>query len=492
MAKYNKIIEYLDFGFDVAENDINLSNYFIETEDFSTIKSGVVDIIRGHKGLGKSAIYKMLLSEHYNIPNTFIVNGSDASSSDIFKQTLSSASTEDQYRLLWTAYLSTLVANSICKMGEQPQYKKEFREVKEFIKELGLDRTDTSSSLLDKLKKSKSFAIGLGISEDGLPNLSFNVDFDNDKRQCLASEEHFISLLKICIEILVKVNKNVWILIDRVDELHQKNSENETLSLRGLLRSHLNICAINGGQIQVRPKIFMRTDIYERITNAYGFTNITHLRDLNIVWNVRSIVHLVTERVISNAIVKKTLVDMRVNVKDPNDIWKQLTPHKIQGKNSASWLARATSDATGAYNPRNFITLLSFSKKKTAELSRTNPQSFNFETALSTDALISSFGDLSRKRLDDTVLAEFPQARKYIDQLRGGISTFNSNNELKQVLSTTLMSDDEFISAIEILKLAGVLKQVTIEESTIAYLYRAALKTGNKSRSVDNSDLSIL
>jgi hypothetical protein len=485
MQQHKDILSELDFGFDVAENDINLENYFVETEDFSKIKSGDVDVIRAHKGLGKSAIFKMLISGAYKVPDTIIVNGSDATSSDIFRSNLSSANNENQYRLLWTAYLSSAVANEVCRLEDHPAYRKEYREIKDFLKALGLGKTESSSSLIERLKRTKSLGIGLGISEDGMPSLNFNVEFDNQKQSISASEEHFIDLMRMCINVLNIAKKKTWILIDRLDELYEKNSEKETLSLRGLLRSHLNICAINGGQTLVRAKIFIRTDIYEKITKKQGFTNITHLRDINIVWSARSIASLASERAIANNKIREILVELKVDTKDPNAVWDKLLPKKIEGRPSSEWIARATSDGTGAYNPRNFITLLSLTKMKTAALVKANPNGHKFDTTLSVDAFPSAFSELSRKRLDDTVLAEFPQTRKYIDQLRGGISSFESPSILKTQLGISINNDEDFVVAVEALMAAGVLKQISASAWSIAYLYRAALRAGAEPRAVN-------
>ena len=484
MSAQSDVLRLVDFGSDVAENDAGLSEYFIETTDFSTILSGKVDVIRGHKGLGKSAIYRTLLSGKHVPSNVVVVSASEATSSELFRATQSSVTTEDQFRLLWTAYLSSVIANKTIEViSETPGNRSALKEIREFLKALGLSKDARPGGLMDAIRRTKSFGVGMGMSEEGIPSLNFNVEFDNKSERILLSEEHFIRLISMCADVVRMASKRMWVLIDRLDELFQKNSQNETLSLRALFRSHLNICAINQGQVDIRCKIFIRSDIYERITKKQGFTNVTHLRDLNIIWNARSIVALVSRRVISSNEISRILRSKGVKTEDPNAVWNFVVPDKIQGKGSPIWIAKATMDGLGAFNPRNYITLLSLSAKRNLELQKNNPTGINFDYVLSTDSILSSFGELSRKRLDDTVLAEFSECRPYIDRLRGGVASFESLAELSEALGIEVADSETLESAIELLIESGVLRRVTHSTFSVAYLYRPALKAGNVARS---------
>ncbi len=483
MSAQSDVLQLVDFGSDVAENDAGLSQYFVETTDFSTILSGKVDVIRGHKGLGKSAIYRTLLSGRHVPYNVVVVSASEATSSDIFRATQSAVTTEDQFRLLWTAYLSSVIANKTVEViPETPANRVALKEIREFLKSLGLSKDPKQGGLMDALRRTRSFGVGLGMSEEGIPSLNFNVELDNKSETLLLSEEHFLRLISMCADVARTASKRMWVLIDRLDELFQKNSQNEILSLRALFRSHLNICAINQGQADVRCKIFIRSDIYERITKKQGFTNVTHLRDLNIIWNARSIVAMVCRRVTSSNGISRILSSNGVSTADPNAVWDFVVPDKIQGKGSPIWIAKSTADASGAFNPRNYITLLSLSAKRNLELKKTNPTGINFDYVLSVDSILSSFGELSRKRLDDTVLAEFSESRPHIDRLRGGVASFESLAELASALGIEVTESAALESAIELLIESGVLRRVTHSTFSIAYLYRPALKAGKAVR----------
>lgn len=482
MQAHTEILKHLDFGSDVAENDIGLTDYFIETTDFSTIISGKVDLIRGHKGIGKSAIYKTLLCGKYTPPDTIIVSASDATSSEIFRATQTEANTEDQIRLLWTAYLSSIIANNVCsQITESSENRDQLKQIKEFLKTFNLSKDKSSGSLLDTIRRTKSFGFGLGTSLDGAPSLNFNVDFDQQQNRIPVSEQDFLDLINLCVDVLRNAKKTMWVLIDRLDELFKKNSSNEILSLRALLRSHLKICAIKQGQMEVRSKIFIRTDIYDNITRKEGFTNITHLRDLNIRWSIKSILALVCKRVVTNNEVVRKLNEFKVNHTDPSGVWNILVPQKIQAEPSEAWLARATGDSSSAFNPRNYITLLSLALKKDIELLRTNPFGVTRDSVLSVESITSSYGELSRKRLDDTILAEFPDVRPYIDKLRGGYASFQSLEQLGDALGI-LNNATELEQVVKRLIEIGILQQITSSTFSIAFLYRPALKVGKNPR----------
>ena len=480
MQTHKEILELLDLGADVAENDTGLADYFVETATFSTILSGKVDVIRGHKGLGKSAIYKVLLSGKYSDPNTIIISASDATSSEIFRATQAEASTEDQFRLLWTAYLGSIIANEVCsRIPETRENRDELKQIKEFLKTLNLGKGKPSGSLIDSIKRTRAFGFGLGAAPDGMPTLNFNIELDQRKEPVLVSEEHFLALINMCVNVLRNAKQAMWILIDRLDELFKKNSSNEILSLRALLRSHLKICAIKQGQTDVRAKIFIRTDIYEKITSKEGFTNVTHFRDLNIMWNVRSILALVSKRVTANNDIVKKLVGLKVNPDNPNEVWDILVPPRMNSDKSQDWIAKTTSDSSGAFNPRNYITLLSLAIIKNRELLKTNPYGVNTDTALSSGSLISAYGELSRKRLDDTILAESPDVRHYVDKLRGADTYFDSPATLGNVLGMTDAETIELERVIERLIEVGLLKRHPSNRFSIAFLYRVALKVRN-------------
>ena len=58
-----ELLKSISFGARVAEEEITeLAKYFVETDQWSRMINGEIDIVRGDKGAGKSAIYSLLIT----------------------------------------------------------------------------------------------------------------------------------------------------------------------------------------------------------------------------------------------------------------------------------------------------------------------------------------------------------------------------------------------------------------------------------------------
>ena|SRR5258708_281357 len=56
-----QLLKQISFGARVAEDETNeLESYFVETDQWGRIFGGEIDVIKGEKGAGKSAIYSLL------------------------------------------------------------------------------------------------------------------------------------------------------------------------------------------------------------------------------------------------------------------------------------------------------------------------------------------------------------------------------------------------------------------------------------------------
>jgi predicted ATP-dependent serine protease len=56
-----QLLKQISFGARVAEDETNeLESYFVETDQWDRIFGGEIDVVKGEKGAGKSAIYSLL------------------------------------------------------------------------------------------------------------------------------------------------------------------------------------------------------------------------------------------------------------------------------------------------------------------------------------------------------------------------------------------------------------------------------------------------
>lgn len=59
-----ELLKQISFGVQVAEDEVNeIASYFVETNQWAKVAKGDIDIIRGEKGAGKSAIYSLLMTK---------------------------------------------------------------------------------------------------------------------------------------------------------------------------------------------------------------------------------------------------------------------------------------------------------------------------------------------------------------------------------------------------------------------------------------------
>lgn len=57
------LLKAISFGERVAEDETAaLAKYFVETDQWERILKGEIDVVRGEKGSGKSAIYSLLIA----------------------------------------------------------------------------------------------------------------------------------------------------------------------------------------------------------------------------------------------------------------------------------------------------------------------------------------------------------------------------------------------------------------------------------------------
>src|SRR5262249_30883148 len=101
---------------------------------------------------------------------------------------------------------------------------------------------------------------------------------------------------------LVASKFNCWVVLDRLDVAFAEDIELENNALRALFRVYLDLLALSN----IKLKIFLRTDIWNRIT-MQGFREASHItRHMTISWNRNSLLNLVIRRALHNASIRST------------------------------------------------------------------------------------------------------------------------------------------------------------------------------------------
>jgi hypothetical protein len=124
-----KLLKQISFGSRIAEDEIaELSRYFVETDQWTRISNGEIDIVRGDKGSGKSAVYFLLIAktDDFFDQNILLVTAENPRGTTVFKDLTSDPPTsEAEFIVLWKLYILTLIGKELREFGITGQSAKE-------------------------------------------------------------------------------------------------------------------------------------------------------------------------------------------------------------------------------------------------------------------------------------------------------------------------------------------------------------------------------
>jgi hypothetical protein len=188
---------------------------------------------------------------------------------------------------------------------------------------------------------------------------------------------------------------------------------------RSSLRAHLDIASYGR---TFRTKLFLRTDVLDRITEESGFVNATHMRAQRITWEYGSLASLIVKRIFENETFRKSFPSVPHNFASDEDrraITEAVLPDVVEGQALMHWIVQRTVDSHDEPNPRNVITLLEAARQRQLRIyERDDPDFDGRGPIIKPPEMINGFKDLSRIRLEDTLIPEFNHLRPYIERFR--------------------------------------------------------------------------
>ncbi|MGO4437296.1 P-loop ATPase, Sll1717 family [Rhizobium sp. RAF56] len=266
----------------------------------------------------------------------------------------------------------------------------------------------------------------------------------------------------------------IWILLDRLDVAFSNMPELEASALRALFKYYLDTKQLGA----IRPKIFLRTDIWRDIVED-GFREASHLeKTLTITWRSEDILNLVVRRLLSNSkIVEYYGVDKGPVLADADKqtalFYKVSPPQVDSGPNkpdTLKWLITRTSDASKAAAPRELIHMLNELRneqiKKLERGDKVPSEARLFEQTSFKDALPS----VSQTRLEQTLYAEYARLKPFVEKLREQRAT----QSLQSLSALWNLNDTETSKIIADLEEAGFFEKFG-KMWRVPFLYRPAL-----------------
>src|ERR1700688_3659548 len=115
------LLKRITFGERVAEDETAaLGKYFVETDQWDRIFNGDIDVIRGDKGSGKSAIYSLLVAKSDELfdKRVLLTTAERPRGATVFNDLVSDPPTSEQEFVgLWKLYIVTIIAQKIREFG---------------------------------------------------------------------------------------------------------------------------------------------------------------------------------------------------------------------------------------------------------------------------------------------------------------------------------------------------------------------------------------
>jgi hypothetical protein len=481
--KVREVLEKLNLGNSVAEFDINLQKYFLETQIYRDFVNDIFDIVSGDKGTGKTAIYRIVKDRYREIPeleHIEIISGFNDTGNPVF-QRLSQAEvlTEGKYITVWKSYILSLLGNYVLDICEG-SFTHSMKELDKVLIALGLRTRDTSAltifsmitNLLKRVTNPSSAEVKITITDAGMPVIIPRLEFADIVQQDVGNQkiinnEDALGLLNKCV---AELGINIWMILDRLDEAFAGFPVIEIPVLRALLRTYLDIQAFDC----LKLKLFVRNDLFRKITQG-GFVNLTHInaKRVQIIWTDEDIYNVLCQRLRSSEGFISVL-GFPENISNET-LFPSVFPKQVDVGNRKpstwKWILARIMDGNALLPPRNLIDLLNKAKETQARREERAPREYSREISLfEADSLRKALAALSDQRVQDTLLAESGYLAQYIEAFRNGKAEHNVESIKRQIG----LSDEESGKIIQELKAIGFLGTVG-ESYKIPMLYRGGL-----------------
>lgn len=484
------LLKHVTFGAQVAEEETSeLASYFVETDQWSRIFGGKIDIVRGEKGAGKSAIYALLLERKQDLfdKGVVVVAAENPRGATVFRDLVADPPTSEvEFVVLWKLYVLAIVAQQLREFGVSTDGAKKVYGILEDEELL-----EAKFSLARLLRIAHAYArrlvqadaIEAGVSLDpvtGVPDgvtgkITLKEPTNDQLKRGLISVDNLFAILD---GVLKETGFEVWVLLDRLDVAFIENHELEANALRALIRAYADMRSSDN----ISLKIFLREDIWKRITEG-GFREASHLiRYVVLDWTPPALLNLIMRRLLSNReLTKEFGIDVEAILRDADqqeDLFYRFFPKQVeQGPQKAptfKWLITRCADGTKKTAPRELVHLLNSIREQEIKRLEHGESVPPDEQLFDRSVFKLALPVVSDARLHQYMYAEYPQEKPFLSKLDGQKTeqTLDSLSDLWK-----LEKEQAIGKARELVELGFFEERGTREEPTfwVPFLYRDAL-----------------
>lgn len=414
----------ITFGDQVAENEAaTLSTYFIETQAWKKLFSGEADIVFGSKGAGKSALYTLLFYKKDTLSerDVFLVSAEKPTGKTVFSDISNEPPTDEaEFITLWKIYfcqlmVNWLIENNLCrglaKTVKDKLVEAELIEEKNTIKRL----LNSAKNFAKQLRRVEGLEAGVSIEGLVTGKITFHTPDQDMRNRGYSSVDELLDMLD---EYLSSIRKTGWILCDRLDVAFDQSIDLEKNALRALFKVYRDLEEYDS----ISLKIFLRDDIWKRITKD-GFREASHItKDITISWNSKNLLNLVVSRALhNNSILELYDIESKEILSDferQEEFYYRMFPSQVdvgeRQSQTFEWILSRIRDGLNNTPPRdlihyyNEIIVQEINEQDVASNSVEEPNIF------SRVAIKNATYEVSKTRIERTLFAEYPEFREDI------------------------------------------------------------------------------
>ncbi|WP_340247180.1 P-loop ATPase, Sll1717 family [Sulfitobacter pontiacus] len=484
-----EVLKAVRFGERIAEDELNdLERYFVATDQWNRVYNGEADIVYGSKGAGKSAIYALVDQRQDQLfdRGVLVRSAENVRGNTVFSDLIADPPpSERAFVDLWKLYFLLLTANTIRDFDLQSE---EAVSLVAALEQAGLlPAKGTLSQFFSASRKliwsyifpdveSVEHTVALDPAS-GMPIYTRKSNYNRSTPETGAIGLPIDDLISKANTALEKAGMTIWILFDRLDVAFNDNLELEKNALRAIFRMYNDFKGF--GNISL--KIFVRDDIWKRITEG-GFAEASHItKTVSIDWEYDSLLNLFVLRLITNPVIETFLNVSRSKVVEDFDLQKEIVnrifPDQVETGNNPTtfrWMINRIQDSSGKSAPRELIHLLETIRQlQVARLERgeDEPQEEQlFDRAVFKAALKT----VSKVRYEQTFVAENPTLREFTEALRAQ----KAEQTIETLAILWKIGDEESLKVAERLVNAGFFERRDnkgIATYWVPFVYRDAL-----------------
>jgi hypothetical protein len=427
-----ELLQHLTFGERTAEEEENeLEAYFVETDEWRQVYGGSADVIYGPKGSGKSAIYALLMRRVDALfdAGILITAAENVRGAPVFQSlTDDPPADEEQLRRMWKLYFLTLLGHAFREYGISTSQSAAFLrqlEDADLIPAAWSLRNGLRAVLnyLSRFTKPEGIEGGVAIDPvTGTPTVTGKILFRDpspeEKRSGVVSVD---DLFEAANSVLNETDYEIWIVLDRLDVAFATSPDLERNALRALFRVYQDL----RGHEKIKPKIFIRNDIWRQITGE-GFREASHItRSVDLRWTPHTLMNLVIRRVLRNeAVIEEYKLDagaILADAKRQEELFYRIFPQQVdiglKKRPTFDWILSRTRDGSGENVPRELIHLLTEAKRLQMQRINTGQGNLEGDRLFENTVLREALPEVSRVRLQRTLYAEYPDVKAWLERL---------------------------------------------------------------------------